>query len=269
MTFLYELPHGLMALLIVGACVSAALAAQPLLHRLWPPGIPDNRLNNAVTFTQMLVAVAALLTAFCAVTVWTSFGNAGRAASDEANEASQLSWDLSVYATPEALRTRAALEGYLNAVIEKEWPLLARHEESEEAAERLHEVFRAASRIEASTGRETVLLGEIWARANGIAKCRRSRLHAAGSGVPGTLWAVLGLCAVLIFCGASILPPTRVTRTLIGLLATSLGLVLFFIVAMDHPFSGKESVGPRAFRSALDHMKHWDETAAPSRAATP
>ena len=112
-------------------------------------------------------------------------------------------------------------------------------------------------------------MGEIWARANGVAKCRRSRLQSSGSGVPGTLWAVLMLCAILIFCGASILPPTRVTRTLIALLATSMGLVLFFIVAMDHPFSGKESVSPRAFRSALAHMKHWDQTAEPSKPPRP
>jgi len=36
------------------------------------------------------------------------------------------------------------------------------------------------------------------------------------------------------------------------------GLVFYFIVAMDRPFAGKESITPAPFQSALANMERWD-----------
>jgi hypothetical protein len=37
-----------------------------------------------------------------------------------------------------------------------------------------------------------------------------------------------------------VLPPTRFHAAMIGALALSIGLVFYFVVAMDRPFAGKE-----------------------------
>jgi hypothetical protein len=55
-----------------------------------------------------------------------------------------------------------------------------------------------------------------------------------------------------------VLPPTRFNLLMLGALALSIGLVFYFIVAMDRPFSGKESISPGAFGTALDDMRTWD-----------
>ncbi len=55
-----------------------------------------------------------------------------------------------------------------------------------------------------------------------------------------------------------VLPPTRFNLAMIASLALCLGLVFYFIAAMDHPFAGEESIPPAPFQSAIDNMRRWD-----------
>ena len=45
---------------------------------------------------------------------------------------------------------------------------------------------------------------------------------------------------------------------MIGLLTLSIGLVFFLIIAMDRPFAGQESIGPKRFEIAIGNMQPWD-----------
>lgn len=44
----------------------------------------------------------------------------------------------------------------------------------------------------------------------------------------------------------------------LGIYAATLGLLLFFLVAMDRPFTGLVSVSPEPYETALESMKRWD-----------
>jgi hypothetical protein len=37
-----------------------------------------------------------------------------------------------------------------------------------------------------------------------------------------------------------------------------MGLVFYFIIAMDHPFAGEESISSEPFQTAMDNMRRWD-----------
>jgi hypothetical protein len=63
---------------------------------------------------------------------------------------------------------------------------------------------------------------------------------------------------VLTIVNAFALPPTRFHVWMVGLLALSVGLVFFLIIAMDRPFAGRESISPEPFEVALRNMKRWD-----------
>ena len=58
------------------------------------------------------------------------------------------------------------------------------------------------------------------------------------------------------------LPLTRFNGIMVAALAMSLGLVLFFLIALDRPFAGRESVSPQPFLGALENMDHWDAATA-------
>ncbi len=257
MMFLYDLPHWLMGTTIVGACVAVMVGGYLGVRRRIRTDFSDAQVGTALAFLGVLATVTSLLLAFSAVSVWESFNTAESSVTTEANEAAQLARDLAVYG-PEAAPVREALREYLRLVVEKEWPLLAHAEASVEAWNQLDEIFREAARIDPGTPRQEVLMGEIWARINALTKARRDRIHASQASVPGTLWAVVLAGTALTFSLALLLPVTRFSVALLASLSASMGLVFFFIVAMDHPFTGREAVGAGPLHSTLENMHRWD-----------
>ena len=85
---------------------------------------------------------------------------------------------------------------------------------------------------------------------------RRMRLVAAEEGVPAVLWAVLifgGVAAVgFTYLG---LENTWAHRLMVLTLASVIGLVLFTIGVMEHPFSGGARIGTEAFELILERFE--------------
>jgi hypothetical protein len=90
-----------------------------------------------------------------------------------------------------------------------------------------------------------------------LADARRMRLVAAEEGVPGVLWAVLifGGIAAVSFTYLFGLENTWAHRLMVVILAAVIGLVLFTIGAMEHPFSGGARIGTEAFDLILEKFE--------------
>ena len=90
-----------------------------------------------------------------------------------------------------------------------------------------------------------------------LADARRMRLVAAEEGVPGVLWAVLifGGVAAIGFTYLFGLENTWAHRLMVLTLASVIGLVLFTIGAMEHPFSGGARIGTEAFDLVLERLE--------------
>ena len=80
---------------------------------------------------------------------------------------------------------------------------------------------------------------------------------AAEEGIPGVLWAVLifGGIAAIGFTYLFGLENTWAHRLMVVTLATVIGLVLFTIGAMEHPFSGGARISPEAFDLVLERFE--------------
>jgi hypothetical protein len=149
---------------------------------------------------------------------------------------------------------------YIHVVIDEEWDAMSRGEASQNAWIAFDKMFHEVGKIDAQTQKQSVILREIWARINELTKHRRERLHVAESSVPVVLWGVVLMGTVLTFLCLYSLPIGRYSTFLIGITGMSIGLVLFFILAMDRPFAGKESVDDEPFVQALANMDRWDKT---------
>src|SRR6478672_6502881 len=95
---------------------------------------------------------------------------------------------------------------------------------------------------------------EIWATANDVLNERRTRLHTAEAAVPLTLWAVVLIGSALTMGTTVVLAPTRFHLWIIGLLATSIGLVFYLIAAMDRPFAVSRA---SAQRRVISRSRTW------------
>jgi hypothetical protein len=90
-----------------------------------------------------------------------------------------------------------------------------------------------------------------------LADARRARLVAAEEGVPGVLWGVLifGGIAAVSFTYLFGLENSWAHRLMVLTLAAVIGLVLFTIGAMEHPFSGGARIGTGAFELVLERFE--------------
>ncbi len=89
-----------------------------------------------------------------------------------------------------------------------------------------------------------------------LADARRMRLVAAEEGVPGVLWAVLifGGIAAVSFTYLFGLQNTWAHRLMVVTLAAVIGLVLFTVAALGHPFEGGARIATAAFDQILERF---------------
>jgi len=85
---------------------------------------------------------------------------------------------------------------------------------------------------------------------------RRLRLVASEEGVPGVLWSVLifGAIAAVGFTYLFGMESTWAHRLTVVTLAAVIGLVLFTVGALEHPFSGGARIGTGAFDLILERF---------------
>lgn len=267
--WLYELPNWLLGTLIVLGWIVVGVGGHAVFHRFFREPFAESDRNLAIAMLAVVATVNSLLLAFSAVSVWEAFGGADKAVSSEATTIAQLGRDLTVFVSPESRLARERLKGYARAVVTEEWPAMQREQTSPRTWVAFESLFRAVGDMRPATPHQAALMPEIWARTNELVRFRRNRLDAGKGQVPGTLWIVVFIGTVLTLAPTYVLPRTRFNRAAIGLLSLSMGLVFFFIAAMDRPFVGKESIAPEPIEMSLQNMEQWDaQTAALATATT-
>jgi hypothetical protein len=100
------------------------------------------------------------------------------------------------------------------------------------------------------TEAEKILHAETLGAYNQLVTMRRLRLDAVGTALPGVLWTVV-LTGALICLAASFffhVEDMRLHASLVALLALFVGLVIFVIFALDHPFRGDLGISPQPYR---------------------
>lgn len=259
--FLYDLSHFSVGVIVIGFTVAAALAGYFLVHRFFRLTLTEDQKAVAMAVLPIIATVHSLLLAFSAVSVWESFSAAETAVAQEATVIAQMGRDLSVFDSAESKQARILLKDYAETVIEVEWPEMKHGRASEVAWDKFDTMFRVVATVRPDTPQRQLLMPELWTKTNALVELRRERIEASGSEIPGTLWTVVIIGTVLTFLISYVLPVTRFNVVMLAMLACSIGLVFFFLIAMDRPFAGRESVPPDPFSSAIANMDRWDQTA--------
>ena len=111
--------------------------------------------------------------------------------------------------------------------------------------------------FEPGTRAEAALYAEGIDQVEALASARRMRLVEAEEGLPAVLWVVLvfaGVAAVS-FTYLFGLQSTWAHGLMVAALAAVIGMVLYTIGAMEHPFSGGASIGTGAFELILERFE--------------
>jgi hypothetical protein len=258
-TFLYDLPNWLVGTLICAIFITVGLGGFTLFHRVVRTEFTDFEKSVSMTMLQVIATVNALLLAFSAVSVWEAFAAADAAVMSEADTIGELSRDLAVFDSEPSRQARQLLRQYAVSVLNNEWETMREGAAHDPTWTLFDEVFRTIGIMEPDTPRRVALMPEIWAKANELLGHRRDRLFDSQAAVPATLWGVVTVGTILTLLTTFVLSPTRFSKITVTGLALALGLVFYFIVAMDRPFAGEQSISPAPFENAIANMQRWDE----------
>jgi hypothetical protein len=149
-----------------------------------------------------------------------------------------------------------AVLGYTQSIIKDVWPAQQRGEVTEKGAEILLSIARRILEFEPATDGQFIVHAEALRALSTLVEFRRRRIEATSYAVPGALWAVVLIGAVLaifasyLFNVESLLAHSLLTT----LLASMIALLVFFIATTDHPYRGVNAIRPRAYEIALGNL---------------
>ena len=117
-------------------------------------------------------------------------------------------------------------------------------------------VFSGWMHFEPTTEGEKLVVAETLSRLNSFQAVRRNRIQTGISGLEPVLWIVV-LVGGLVNAGICCLfwvENKRLHGLMMGVLGMMIGVVVYLILALDHPLWGELSVQPTAFEAVADSI---------------
>jgi hypothetical protein len=256
-----DLPLWLFALLTVASFNAIALGGLVCTRRFGNGlGLYTLIENDTVgwIFSAILVMYALSL-GLIAVASWGNASAAAAAASEEASHIATVYRTLGGYPQPLQDDLKDSIVRYTQSIIEKAWPAQHRGEVTEAGIEIILHLWSQITQFEPKTDGQRVIHGQILDGFNKLVEFRRRRIEAATYAVPGTLWVVVLVGAVVSIFGSYLfkIQSLPVHGLLTMLLATMIALLVFFIATTDHPYSGSNAIKPVAYEIVLRYLQDY------------
>ena len=250
-------------LVVCGVCL-VALVGFELVDRL-VPAQTRRRHNDVAGFIYAALGVIyAVLLALVVISVWEEYQAASATVEQEANATAEIFLLGHELPEPEGAHIQELAHSYAEEVVHKEWPLMAQGKQpplEQEAGTQtgwnlIDDIRASIHGFEPQTRAEEQLYAEGLNQVANLANARRTRLVASEEGVPGVLWSVLifGGIATIGFTYLFGLESTWAHRLMVVTLAAVIGLVLFTVGALEHPFAGGARIGTGFFELVLKRM---------------
>jgi Protein of unknown function (DUF4239) len=242
-----------------------ALAGLEVVQRLVPAASRQRHNDVAGFIYAALGVIYAVLIALVVIAVWEEYDAASVTVEQEANALAEIFWLAHRLPESEGTHIQELAQSYAEEVIHKEWPLMEQAqaplmtqvEETPTGWTLIDDIRASLQEVETRNPADEQLYAEGLDQVQRLADARRMRLVAAEEGIPGVLWSVLifGGVAAIGFTYLFGLENTWAHRLMVLTLAAVIGLVLFTIGAMEHPFSGGARIAPEAFDLVLERFE--------------
>jgi hypothetical protein len=254
--FLTTRPIWVLILLLV--LVTAVTMSGPLLVRR-RIALEKLRTNNEVAgfkFATIGVLYAVLL-AFVVIITWERFSTAEKALAMEAGAAATIDHLAPGLGATSAAALRSRLTAYLQSVLDDDWPAMSAGHSSHATTQALNSLFAEVVRFRPADAHDADLQQDLFHELDQLTQARRDRLVMAEGTVPGVIWFVLFLGAVLTLSFTFFFGTQNViTQSLMtGVLAALIFSAILVIIAIDRPFTGSVVVSNQPIRSVLEDVR--------------
>ncbi len=218
--------------------------------------------NDLAGFVLAIVGVIyAVLLAFIAVAVWQNYTDVDSLVQTEANLVDDLYRDTVSLPPDVAAQLRENLFDYTETVVRKEWPRMAQSAPPHMKGWRVLDSFHLVlAQVQPQSPTALAVQTEMLNTLDKLYDVRRGRFHAAQSGLPPIVWCNLLVGAVILILFSYLFGAPRLAMhaMMVGLLGSSIGLVLILIVLLDNPFFGRSHVSVEPFQTLTVAVEKMD-----------
>jgi hypothetical protein len=254
-----QVPTPLLVFLFLAVAIGGSLGAMWLIRRSTELEKLESHKEVAGFIIAVIGALYSVLLAFVVASVWAQHDQAARVAETEAELAISLYRDADVF--PNNTVIRPSLRKYATSVIDDEFPAMAEHQREATATDgAINELFRSYRSIQPQNAAEEAFLDNSLDRLDEITDSRRERIAASSNTLPGPLWLVLVVGAVITLGFTLFLPvqSARAQGLMVSSLAAMAALMLFLTLSLDLPFSGDIALDPTAMQNAIHEFGDLD-----------
>ncbi|QNK63902.1 DUF4239 domain-containing protein [Pedobacter sp. PAMC26386] len=223
---------------------------------------PKRSHNETVGYIfAILSGFYGLLLGFVVFLVWDSLNSAQNDVSREGSAAIALYRDINYFPDQERIAPlKTAYLVYVHSVIDQEFPGM----ESMKTLNKHHrDPFNHVFAIMGRTNLGDLYSGQMFRQLNELSMYRSLRNLDASSSIPTEIWVPILLGGAIILVLAVMLDVESLKLHLFvnGLLGAFIGLVIYIIILLDHPFIGQLKIEPEEYKIILmmdkeNHLYH-------------
>lgn len=244
-------------LAIVIICLACALSFMAAVNYYWPP--EHRRAHNDLIGWQLSVlgTTYAVILGFMLYTVWINFGTADLNTEAEANSVVNLYRLADGLPPQQAVQMKALARSYADAVVNLEWPQMAREIVPTETRDISRQMWNTLTSAKGSSPNEINAEDHSLYELSALSGYRRIRMVESANTLPAVLWFVLITGCIVTIASTCLFGASNGVLHFIQVSAFSLliGLVLVAIADINRPFQGSVHVSDFAFRRAQMDMK--------------
>jgi len=219
------------------------------------------RSHNEVTgfFFLSIASFYAFLLSFVVFMVWGQMNDISSNVSKEGSSAMGLYRDIKFY--PDTIEAKQLMIVYLDFiynVIDEEFPNMEQMKLSRKTPESFNHVFYKMEHLNPKNQFQIQLVAEMFNHLNELATYRGLRETSFIKEIPASLWWPMILGAIItIICSMLLdIEYARMHVSLNALLGIFIGMIFFIILLLDHPYSGRLSIKPQAYKLIFT-MEQW------------
>ncbi|MBK9248302.1 MAG: DUF4239 domain-containing protein [Ignavibacteria bacterium] len=255
--------HPVLLFILMVVFVSGLAALLTMLFRKFVK-VEILRSHNEVTGFLFLAIASfyALLLSFVVFVVWDQLNETRANASKEGSSALGLYRDIKFY--PDTLESKQLMKVYLDFVynvIDDEFPNMERMKLSRLTLESFSRVFDKLEHLNPKNQFQVQLVAEMFSHLNELSTFRGLRVTSMETEIPPPIWLpiILGAVITIIFALLLDIEHKRMHIALTTLLGAFIGMILFTIILLDHPFTGSMGIKPKSYMQIFTYEQWANE----------
>ena len=244
-------------ILILVFMMAGSMLFMAALNRAWPQ--EKRQVHNDLIGWQLNIigTTYAVILGFMLYTVWTDFGAANLNVDLEASALRNVYRLAEGLPDQQRVQLQLQARSYADAVINQDWPEMARYQTPEESHEINQAMWKTLMSVKVATPSESVAEDHALTELSSLTEHRRTRLLQSKYRLPTIFWGVLLIGGFLTITSASMFGSANARLHSLQVFSFTLliTLVLLAIADVNLPYRGWVHVDNYAFIRAQENMQ--------------